>query len=119
VRAQPLESLREPAGVVLSALASAGNEGEASATQAFAAATTALGIDPAPSPQWQAYPDLNQLEAAFTLLRRLQPLHKPRLLTAMVRCVELDGRVTPEEHELVRAAAAILDCPMPPLKLAS
>jgi Zn-dependent protease with chaperone function len=119
MRVQPLEALREPAGVVLSALASAGNQGEENAAQAFGAATAALGLEPAPNLEWQAYPDLGRLEAAFTVLRSLQPLHKPRLLTAMVRCVELDGRVTPEEHELVRAAAAILDCPMPPLKLAS
>jgi Zn-dependent protease with chaperone function len=119
VRVQPLGALREPAGVLLSALASAGHDGEDKAAQAFAAATAALGLDPAPTLAWQAAPDLNRLEAAFTALGSLQPLHKPRLLEAMVRCVEFDGRITPEEHEMVRAAAAILDCPMPPLKLAS
>lgn len=116
--AKSLNALRAEVGIVLSALASAGNEGQEKAQQAFYAASEVLPLVPAPEPHWQAYPDLKELEQAFFALRALQPLDKRKLLTAMVRCVEHDGSITPEEHELVRVAAAVLDCPMPPLKLA-
>ncbi len=55
------------------------------------------------------------LEKATDLLQFLKPLQKPRLLKAMVSCINADGIVTSEEAELLRAVAALLDCPIPPL----
>jgi Zn-dependent protease with chaperone function/uncharacterized tellurite resistance protein B-like protein len=59
--------------------------------------------------------DLHALEAALKRLNQLQPLQKPRLLKAMVRCIEHDGRIEVVEAEVLRAVADLLDCPMPPL----
>ncbi len=33
----------------------------------------------------------------------------------MAICINADGVVTPEEAELLRAIASLLDCPIPPL----
>jgi Zn-dependent protease with chaperone function/uncharacterized tellurite resistance protein B-like protein len=62
-----------------------------------------------------AQSDLKALEAALKRLNQLQPLQKPRLLKAMARCIEHDGRIEVVEAELLRAVADLLDCPMPPL----
>lgn len=59
--------------------------------------------------------DLQALEAALKRLNQLQPLQKPRLLKAMARCIEHDGRIEVAEAELLRAVADLLDCPLPPL----
>ena len=59
--------------------------------------------------------DLKALEAALKRLNQLQPLQKPRLLKAMARCIEHDGRIEVAEAELLRAVADLLDCPLPPL----
>ena len=49
-------------------------------------------------------------------LDRLALAHGPvkkRLLTALALTVSADGRIDPEEADLVRALASALDCPMP------
>ncbi|HLD64798.1 MAG TPA: hypothetical protein VJA19_02025, partial [Pseudomonas sp.] len=55
---------------------------------------------------------------AVNKLSQLKPLHKPRLLKALARCIEHDEHISVEEAELFRAVADSLDCPMPPLLLA-
>jgi len=55
------------------------------------------------------------LDTALEQLRHLKPLQKPRLLKALARCARVDGEVTIEEQELLRAIGAVLDCPVPPL----
>jgi Zn-dependent protease with chaperone function/uncharacterized tellurite resistance protein B-like protein len=54
------------------------------------------------------------LDGALNQLIHLNPLHKRRLLRALVACINADGEVTAAEAEMVRAIAATLDCPMPP-----
>ena len=48
-------------------------------------------------------------------LCQLKPLQKPQLLKACVETVSADQQIKPIEMELVRAVAAIMDCPIPPL----
>lgn len=55
------------------------------------------------------------LNAALDDLMLLKPLQKPALLKACVACITADNEVVPIEAELLRAIAATLDCPMPPL----
>ncbi len=43
------------------------------------------------------------------------PLLKPRVLKAMALAAGEDGRLTPEEKEIIAAMAAVMDCPSPEL----
>lgn len=55
------------------------------------------------------------LEKSTDLLKNLKPLQKPMLLKAMATGISADGIITPDEIELLRAVAVLLDCPIPPL----
>jgi Zn-dependent protease with chaperone function len=52
---------------------------------------------------------------ALERLRHLQPFQKPRVLKACVETAAADGAFRLAEMELVRAVAATLDCPIPPV----
>jgi uncharacterized tellurite resistance protein B-like protein len=52
---------------------------------------------------------------ALERLRHLQPFEKPRVLKACVEAAAADGQFRLAEMELVRAVAATLDCPIPPV----
>ncbi len=54
------------------------------------------------------------LDAGLENLRRLAPKGKQAVVEACARTVLLDGRVTVEESELLRAFVLSLDCPLPP-----
>jgi hypothetical protein len=58
--------------------------------------------------------DLDALGTAVDELALLKPMIKPRLLKACLACITHDQAYSPEEMELMRAVADILDCPMPP-----
>ena len=59
--------------------------------------------------------DFGILNNALDDLADLKPLQKPALLKACVRCITADGKIQAIETELLRAIAATIDCPMPPL----
>ncbi len=59
--------------------------------------------------------DVEALRAALGRLRGLSPFLKRSVINACADCVLEDGTVTAEEAELLRAIAATLGCPMPPL----
>jgi Zn-dependent protease with chaperone function len=63
--------------------------------------------------------EFSALNLALEELKDVKPLQKPILLKAMTASVEADGVVRPEEIELVRAVAASIDCPVPPLTASS
>lgn len=52
---------------------------------------------------------------ALERLRYLAPFEKPRVLKACLEAAAADGRFRLAEVELVRAVAATLDCPLPPV----
>lgn len=110
-----LEICIEDSRILLSALARAGHADEAAAATAFAAGMTEL--HPGKEHQFLASDAANLavLDKAVDRLRNLKPLQKPRLLKAMVQCIQTDGEITSGEAELLRAVGAILDCPVPPL----
>jgi tellurite resistance protein len=56
-----------------------------------------------------------RLGEALERLRHLQPFQKPRVLKACVEAAAADGTFRLAEAELVRAVAATLDCPLPPV----
>ena len=58
--------------------------------------------------------NLAQVSAALERMSGLAPLEKERLIAGFAATVEADGEVRLLEHELLRAVACALDCPMPP-----
>lgn len=97
--------------LLLSALAHAG---EKDTRRAFAAGQARV-----PEIQLQLQPpETCTLEAIDQTLNRLDlasfPIKK-RLLAGAIAVIVSDGKVAPDEAELLRAVADSLDCPMPPL----
>ena len=87
--------------------------GDASGS-AFAAGARILGV------AWDAPPVGEKLASAsvstsLERLRLLAPFAKPALLRACVEIVMADGRLRLAEAEILRAIAATLDCPIPPV----
>jgi Zn-dependent protease with chaperone function len=56
-----------------------------------------------------------QLPAILAKLNMLNPLCKQTLIHACIECIEDDKQINLVEAELVRAIAASLDCPIPPI----
>ncbi len=100
---------------LLSVLSFIGNTDEAKAEAAFNNSQTQLNLRQPISFKAEYRNNTEVLEKATDLLKNLKPLQKPRLLKAMACCINADGIVTPEEAELLRAVASLLDCPIPPL----
>ncbi len=54
------------------------------------------------------------LRGALERLAHLAPILKPAVLDACAETVMHDGRILTREYEMLRVAAVLLDCPMPP-----
>ena len=109
-RHSSLARLGEPCGVVLSMLASAAG-GTDDGFRRGAEALGLPGLDQIPAERC----DLSQMDVALLTLAEASPTVKRRIVVACAECVSADGRITPEEAELLRATADTLGCPMPPL----
>ena len=106
-----VEEVAQDAHLVLSLIAHA-SQGDTGA--ALAKGKAILDVDlPAPLPTAEI--TAARLETALERLRHLQPFQKPRVLKACVEAAAADGRFRLAEAELVRAVAATLDCPLPPV----
>jgi Zn-dependent protease with chaperone function len=110
-----LKSLHKDCEVLLSVLAHAGHSNEQEAEAAFMAAKEFLELNMGMQYQHNLGANTGRLEKALDKLNTLKPLEKPKLLKAMVTCINADGKVTGEESELLRAVGSLLDCPIPPL----
>ncbi len=107
-----LSLLKEECELLFSLLAYAGKKTEAG--QAFDAAKLIMQQDNLSLlPKGEL--NLSKLNSAIDRLAQLKPLAKPQLLKACVAVVMADDKVTAKEAELVRAFAATLDCPLPPM----
>jgi DnaJ-domain-containing protein 1 len=99
---------------LLSVLAWAGARDEAAAQAALASATAVLGLA-----GWRVLPrhrvDGRRFEAVLQRLEGASPPLKSRLLEACAASALADGVVVPAEGEIVRAVAASLGVPVPPL----
>jgi Zn-dependent protease with chaperone function len=113
-----LTQLRNEACTLLSIIAYAGADSIEDAQAAFNSSKTLLGFDDAVLMNEADY-SLMDLDLAITRLNALKPLQKPKLLKAMSQCVLADQNITVLEAELFRAIADTLDCPVPPLIVAS
>lgn len=114
VRHRTLGPVGPQCALVLSMLAWVGHPAERSAATAFSEGWRLLGL-----PSSQLFPldrcDFVQLDRALTDLDGLAPVAKRTLLQASATCIESDAAVTVNESELLRAVAASLSSPMPPL----
>jgi hypothetical protein len=59
--------------------------------------------------------DLIQFQKLLTRLNLLAPLCKEKLIHVCLMAIEDDGQITPSEAEVIRAIAACLNCPIPPV----
>ena len=101
----------QDAHVVLSLIAHA-SRGDAAAAHARGKAI--LGIE-LPGPVPVAELSTARIGEALERLRHLEPFAKPRVLKACLETAAADGKFYLAEVELVRAVAATLDCPLPPV----
>jgi len=113
VRYQGLGALAAETGLVLSLLAHSGTRDAAQAQAAFARGREAMA-EPALAPAGEDALQLSRVSDALERLSMLAPLAKARLLEGFAAAVAADGDVRLLEHELLRAVACVLDCPMPP-----
>ncbi len=110
-------ALSRPISVLLSALAHAGTTDGEDATRAFEAGRPEL---PLLKPEEYRFfsedqIDLSQLDQALDRLGRAAPPIKKRVVAAACAVIVRDEMVTSYEIELLRAACATLDVPMPPV----
>jgi hypothetical protein len=100
---------------LLSTLACWGADDVSDAEKAFAGGSAKLnaGVDLTMASQDAC--GLSLLDEALSQLAMCSPMIKKRVLNACATCVAVDGKITIEESELLRAIADSLGCPMPPL----
>jgi Zn-dependent protease with chaperone function len=110
----------EAISVVLSALARAATADPAWAERAFVAGAAQLKlVESTLRFVPEAECELSALDAALEKLAAASPIIKQRTLVAAAQVVIADGQLLITEAELLRAVAAALDCPMPPLVTAA
>lgn len=101
-------------GDLFAVVARAGQPGEAAARQAYEAGLSRLlprhRPDYRPPEDWRA-----ALNRSLDRLDGLPSVIKRELLEALGVACAHDGRLGPEQADLLRAVAASLHCPMPPL----
>lgn len=110
-RYRRLDAVETELQTLLSFLASHHATDEEAASLAFQAGSRSLNQ----SSPFLPTVTLKQLDQALGHLALCYPLLKPGILKACAATLMADGVVSAEEAELLRAIAAILDCPIPPL----
>jgi len=106
-----VEEVAQDAQTVISLIAHA-SKGDTQASHAKGRAVLGIAL-PAPLPVSELTAE--RLQGSLERLRHLQPFQKPRVLKACVETAAADGPFRLAEMELVRAIAATLDCPIPPV----
>jgi len=111
------KSLRDASpfiGVLMSAVAHAGDDDSVKCGASYDKAMQSLGITDVPLMPAGAI-NVSGFGAALRRLAAMSAPMKKELLDALVVCIECDGQVTTGEGELLRAISINLDCPMPPM----
>ncbi len=106
-----LKAVKNEIEMLLSTLVYACVSDQAEVNAIFVRAEEKLGIT-----NLVLSPEVNfqSLEHAVDTLALLKPLLKPRLLQACLAVITQDKNYSATEMELMRAIAAVLDCPLPP-----
>ena len=114
VRHRQLAAVVGDAEVLLSTLAYVGHESRAGAEQAYQLARQSLGLPGKPLRPMEDC-GLEPMDRVLDRLDAASPAVKRQVLEAAAVCTAADTQVTAMELELLRAIAASLGCPMPPL----
>ncbi len=109
--------LAQPAAVVLSTLAYVGQKEPEDVERAFQAGRKNLLGQAVLVPR-RAMHACGPSIAALAELAQASPNVKRRIIAGVTACIAADGQVTVEESELLRAIAAALGCPVPPMAAA-
>ncbi len=113
VRYRTADAVVQPVTVVLATLAYVGQSGPEDVQRAFqAGAASLLGQAALLSPPQCT---LRAFDAALSELAQASPKLKRDIIAAVTACIAADGKITLKEGELLRAVAAALACPVPPL----
>ena len=104
-------TIRTPPAVVLGTLAHAGNSQEQQAEAAYQASVQHLDISGAFPPREAC--SLQRFDQSLVELAKVSIPIRRKILEACRICVTADQQVTTRERELVRAVAAVLECPTP------
>jgi Zn-dependent protease with chaperone function len=108
------QELPRECALLFTLLAHAAGRDQAGADVAFEAARSAAGMEDL-APLARGDLDHKALDAALDELARLAPRAKRAFLEASAAAILADRRVAPRELEILRAVAAAIDCPMPPI----
>ena len=109
-RDRHLAELSGPLSLLLSTLARSGQQGDLEAQAAVERLSVVLDV---PLDMVREPARATDLDWAMARLVRLVPSERAPLLAAMSCCVAHDGRIEPEEAELLSAVAWTLGCPLP------
>jgi hypothetical protein len=115
VRIWTLEEVQVECLELLSALAWSGADDAAGAQQALEAGLAALGVPVSWRPLPAGRVDPARLDRVLARLDEAEPRLQARILSACAACALADRTVVPGEGGIVRAVAASLGCPVPPL----
>ncbi len=101
---------------ILATMARAGTARPGFAPQVYAAGARHFGLaDDRLGDLADGSSALARLAVVLQRLERIPPFEKKRVLEALAVAASADGLIEPEEHALLRAFAAALDCPAPVL----
>ena len=103
-----------PFTLALSLLAHAGNDDAAEVNAAFAKGLAVFGVGGPMLAKSEC--TMVKFDAALRALAHAAMPIKQKLIQSFTVCIWADGKVTMRERELLRAIAAMLGCPMPPLE---
>jgi Zn-dependent protease with chaperone function len=115
VRYHTLAAVADECALVLATLAWYGNEERNQSALAFAHGAREFGPEAeglSLRPRTQCA--LQEVDKALDKLMSATPQLKARIVAACAACVSVDGQVTIDEGELLRAVADALECPIPP-----
>jgi hypothetical protein len=113
VRYKTLNAAAQPFCGVLSSLAYVGHSKAEDVRRAFEAGVRGRLAQAEILPREQC--TLKAFNAALTDLASASPQVKREIIAAVTDCIAADGKTTVKESELLRAIAAVLACPLPPM----
>jgi hypothetical protein len=114
-RYRTVNAVAQPATLMLSVLAYAGQNDVEGIQKAFSTGARSLSDSLSLAPKEEC--TLQHFDAALAQLAETMPMVKRRILIAASACVAADGKMTPKESELMRVISAVLCCPSPPSDL--
>jgi Zn-dependent protease with chaperone function/uncharacterized tellurite resistance protein B-like protein len=108
-----LKTVPNEVAIVVAMMIEASGQDETSRRKIFRFIMANIGLSQMLMPVTEFDADI--IHKAVLMLAQLNPIPKQALLYALEDCVTEDKVVAPEEAELLRTIAELMDCPIPPL----